>query len=297
MSNFDLRIHPAAELFPLLAGVEFDALVEDIRENGCREPVVFTPDNELLDGRNRYRACKKLGDEPPRRIEHSEPWAYVVSVNLHRRHLNESQRAMVGAKIAERHVGQRGPVSADTADSPKPLPPNREQAAKMLNVGTASVSRGRQVLEHGTPGLQQAVDGGHVPVTTAARVAQEMEPEDQDKFVARVLNGEVARKIAPPDSGTMRRTRAAKKRLQFETPPTSATTTGGDPRGRYQYIRDDTIRSVYDVLTGLGSLLTSTDGLHPDIHTDEARKFESELLRVRKHLNSLITALRERASA
>ena len=56
--------HPFADIFPLLEGEEFDRFVEDIRQNGQRETIVKTPDNRVLDGRNRYRACLAAGVEP-----------------------------------------------------------------------------------------------------------------------------------------------------------------------------------------------------------------------------------------
>lgn len=166
-----VRVHPAAELFPLLQGSEFTELVNDIRQHGLREPIVFTPDGQLLDGRNRYRACKRIRDEEPTtRIEHGEPWAYVISVNVHRRHLSESQRAMIGARIAERAHGlHRGNqyTKDQVGESPiggAPLPPTQKEAADLLNVGTTSIFRARTVVQHGVQGLQRAVEAGRVPV-------------------------------------------------------------------------------------------------------------------------------------
>src|SRR5580704_17028453 len=55
--------HPLANLFPLIEDAEFEALVEDIRENGQREDIVLHK-GQVLDARNRYRACIAAGISP-----------------------------------------------------------------------------------------------------------------------------------------------------------------------------------------------------------------------------------------
>jgi hypothetical protein len=59
-----VEFHPAAAIFDLLGGREFDALCEDIRKSGLRLAVWLHPDGRILDGRNRYRACLAVGIEP-----------------------------------------------------------------------------------------------------------------------------------------------------------------------------------------------------------------------------------------
>jgi len=56
-------ISSIATIFPLMSEQESAALAEDILKNGLREPIL-TFNNQIVDGRNRYLTCKKLGIEP-----------------------------------------------------------------------------------------------------------------------------------------------------------------------------------------------------------------------------------------
>lgn len=90
-----LEFHPLASLFPLMEGEEFEDLKKDIAENGLLEPGL-TFEGKLIDGRNRYRACQELGISfPTKGLETDTPLTYIVSVNLHRRHLTSGQRAII----------------------------------------------------------------------------------------------------------------------------------------------------------------------------------------------------------
>jgi N6-adenosine-specific RNA methylase IME4/ParB-like chromosome segregation protein Spo0J len=170
-----LQFHPLANIFPLLEGVAFDELVADIREHGLHEPIVVYEDR-ILDGRNRLRACQAAGVEPAfTAYTGDDPVAYVVSLNLRRRHLDESQRAMVAAKLATLRDGQR-------ADLVEGLPIGR--ASALLNVGERTVARAREVQEHGTPELVSAVERGAISVSAAADVAA-LPAQEQREIVAR----------------------------------------------------------------------------------------------------------------
>lgn len=94
------QFHPVAALLPLMSGEEFAQLVEDIRSNGLREPIWLHPTGSIIDGRNRYRACIEAGVTPTYRTwdGNGSLVAFVLSQNLHRRHLTMAQRAAVAAE-------------------------------------------------------------------------------------------------------------------------------------------------------------------------------------------------------
>jgi ParB-like chromosome segregation protein Spo0J len=162
----EFEFHPLAELFPMLdkESRSFKGLVEDIKANRQYEPI-WLLEGKILDGRNRYNACQHLGKEVVARdYVGNDPIGFVLSVNLHRRHLNTSQRAMVAAKLATfTHGGDRSkaPIGGLTD----------AEAAKLLNVGERSVERARQVLAKGDPSLIDAVEQGETSVTDAAATA------------------------------------------------------------------------------------------------------------------------------
>ena len=94
----NLAFHPLANIFPLLDDQAHDKLVADVREHSVREPI-WLLDGQILDGRNRWRAAKAANVEcRAREYMGADPASFVVSLNLHRRHLDTSQRALVATR-------------------------------------------------------------------------------------------------------------------------------------------------------------------------------------------------------
>lgn len=182
-------IHPAADFFPLIDGKDLQSLADDIKANGQREPCVMLR-GKLLDGRNRWRACSLLGIEPAQRefgsraSDGADPIRFVLSVNLHRRHLDASQRAMVAAKARDlfeeearerRRLGGKAASGDEQARANLREAPNMtttSRAASLLKVSPRSVSSASVVLASKVPGLAGAVERGDVAVSAAAEVAK-----------------------------------------------------------------------------------------------------------------------------
>jgi hypothetical protein len=121
-ANQELEFHPLANLFPLMKGEEYDALVADIKANGLHE-VIITHQGMILDGRNRYRACLVAGVKPNffdfqstfQGQQINDPAAFVISANIHRRHLTAEQRRDLIAKLLKEQPEKSNRQIAKTA--------------------------------------------------------------------------------------------------------------------------------------------------------------------------------------
>ena len=95
------ELHPLCTLFPRLSGAEFDALRDDIKANGLRTPIVLHG-GMILDGGNRYRACVEAGVQPQfTEFDGDSLVAFVLSANLHRRHMSAGQQAAIVASAQD----------------------------------------------------------------------------------------------------------------------------------------------------------------------------------------------------
>jgi N6-adenosine-specific RNA methylase IME4 len=171
--------HELANLFPLMDESQYSDLVADIKESGLIESIILH-EGKILDGRNRYNACNDAGVEPSFvEYEGEDALSYVISLNLNRRHLNESQRAMIGAKLANMQAGdnQYGQPNWSNHISQK-------DASEKLNVGLNSIKRAKQVQKEGIEDLQKSVEVGKVSVSAASDIAT-LDKAEQEVIVAK----------------------------------------------------------------------------------------------------------------
>ena len=97
----DYAFHEVASLFPLMGEDDLSTLAEDIKTNGLQIPIELF-EGKILDGRNRQTACLLAGIAPDYvEVDPDDPVEYVWSLNRERRHLDQSQLAMVGARRKE----------------------------------------------------------------------------------------------------------------------------------------------------------------------------------------------------
>lgn len=183
--------HPAAHLFPLMADEDLLALAHDIRRHGLREPIV-TLDGALLDGRNRLRACELTGVEPrfeEARLDGLSPTEYVVSLNLHRRHLTIAQRAALAVALlphleaeAKARQGARTDIRPETDECSSGR--SDEKAAEIVGVGRSTIAAVKAIQKR-DPEVVERMRSGEIK--TVAAGAREAGYESMAQNASRVL--------------------------------------------------------------------------------------------------------------
>ena len=107
---------------------------------------------------------------------------FVIDLNLNRRQLTLSQRAMVAAEIATLAQGARTDLS-EISEMSQP------KAAKLLGVSVDSIGFGRRVLESGDAELIDLVKTDKIAVSLAAKLAEDA-PEFRQSALAKIRAGE-----------------------------------------------------------------------------------------------------------
>lgn len=167
-----MKLHPLCELFPPMDEEDFARLVEDIRQNGLIEPIIVYEGDTILDGRNRFAACQEAGVKPVfAEFVGQDPVAFVFSKNLSRRHLNESQRAMLGTRLATLRPGR--------PDRSEALSVSQQVAGDTVRVSTRTIRKAKRVLDSGDANLINSVESGKVSVSLAAKIAK-LPPEQRE---------------------------------------------------------------------------------------------------------------------
>ncbi|MBT9132960.1 MAG: DNA adenine methyltransferase YhdJ [Firmicutes bacterium] len=179
-----MEFHEIADIFPLMEGAEFESLVVDISANGLVEPV-WVWEGKILDGRNRWNACAQIGIEPKfREYLGNDPEGFVVSANLHRRHLNAYQRSIIALKLkpvlqeeAKEHPGGRGKLLQNSAK----VYDTRKELASLAKVSHDTISKVETIAEKGTLQQRESASTGKSSINTVYKEVVASEKKEERK--------------------------------------------------------------------------------------------------------------------
>ena len=173
-----LEPHPLAGFFPPMGRYEYEELKADIVRNGVLAPIVLH-EGRILDGLNRYRVCQETGIAA--RIfnyEGDDPVGVVASMNLHRRHLNPSQRAMIAARLADSKPGGDRTKPQNCGLSHGRAAARFKVSKRLVDLASAllnAVATGQAL------GLVEQVSNGEITLNKAMRVLKLAQPDSSSQ--------------------------------------------------------------------------------------------------------------------
>lgn len=178
--------HPLSAAFPSMSAEEQDALTNDIEQHGQRDPITIYQ-GQVLDGWHRYQACSMLEITCIEQglADGIDPISFVISMNMHRRHLNQGQLAVAVVACNEwRKVGRPVNNSAPSAGL------TTKELANQAGTGTRTIEQAKKAVE---AGLADKVRDGELSVKKASEMAKPKpatpppiithEPEPQPEMV------------------------------------------------------------------------------------------------------------------
>jgi hypothetical protein len=182
MNLANLEFHELADQFPLISEEETIQMADDIKKVGLIEPLVVL-DGKILDGRNRYNACKlagfKLRPEDVKDFEEDfsgeDPVVFVISKNIRRRHMTVGQRADVAAELYKR-MAKDGSTAKERV----------KKVAKAAGVAASSVEQAAH-LQSKAPEQAKQVKAGKKSLHKAAKeAAKKLAGEDHDAALDKI---------------------------------------------------------------------------------------------------------------
>ena len=198
--NYEL--HPLCTLFPRMPDAEFKALADDIRTNGLLAPIVLH-DGMILDGGNRYRACLEAGIEPSfKEFDGDNLVSFVLSVNLHRRHMTAGQQAAIVASAQDwakaQTVGRPdkwcnvAPL-IDCHANNEPLPALETVADRAAQSGASvRTQKSADKVAKADPELAKQVAHGEISLPAAVRQIENKPPKSPAPLKLEIVPDEVA---------------------------------------------------------------------------------------------------------
>lgn len=194
--------HEYAEVLPLIQGEAFDKLVADIKTNGLNHAIVLF-EGKVLDGRNRVLACEAAGVDP--RYEElpagKDPIDFVISANIHRRHLEPGQLEAFAVELANLKRGDNrftlDRPSGPSTEQEGPKRISQAEAAKKLNVSHRNVKRLASVKKQDPAVFEEVKQGKLTTGAAEKKVKQSRATPSKGKSVPRAVDAPLEYKGTP----------------------------------------------------------------------------------------------------
>jgi len=228
-----LERHPLSKAFPDMTEEEQSALTKDIYNHDQRQPIILL-DGMVLDGWHRYIACLELNIEPITvpLADGVDPVAFVLSGNIHRRHMDATQR---GAAVARCVAWVQSGENQHTRGGAAAAPPADGAAAPMTNVEMAEAARVsvrtiQQAKAATAVGLGDALRDGLMTAEQGAEIAAKIAKLPEPEKIAAVAAALVAPKAVKHPKASKARFPTGDVPVVNITPPAKMPVKSSTPR-------------------------------------------------------------------
>jgi len=187
--NESIPCHEVASIFPEMDATDYRDLVKSIATVGLREPI-WLHEGKIIDGKHRYKACLETRTEPKFRNWDGQGSLveFVVSLNLYRRHLTASQRAVIALKIVpmlEAEARERQGTRTDIPDIREKFPKSsfgraNDKATEIVKGTNSRYVQEAAKIRKEDPEILELVEQGKVSIPTAKRLI-DLPPEERMK--------------------------------------------------------------------------------------------------------------------
>ena len=163
----DYKLHELCSLFPRMSDFDLACLKLDIQKHGQQNPIILH-DGKIIDGQNRHLACKQLGIDPIfTEYDGDDIASYVLSVNLHRRHLTPGQQAVIVASVQDWGKAQK--VGSPQSTNASRLPADTLGTRADKSGVSKSTQQKADAVAKASPELAAQVARGEVSLEAATR--------------------------------------------------------------------------------------------------------------------------------
>lgn len=216
----EMEFHSISAIFPPMTNDEFQELCESIKKDGLENPIVVY-EEKILDGRNRYRACRHVGVEPELvEYDGDDPVGFALRLNLQRRNLTAGQKAVIvekssavikaeaarrqrgtwadpgqqiGSKEHSATVGVNSPPRTERGvfrENAQKTGRSADESASRAGVSATSIKKARQLLKTADPETIAAVESGEMSLNKAVKTQK---PEPTRRELIKELRATIGR--------------------------------------------------------------------------------------------------------
>ena len=197
----ELKPHPRNnEFFDDMSGEKWKEFIESIKTRGVIEPIVITPDKEIVSGHQRVRACKELGIKTVMCDVHTynsedEILQDLLETNIRQRGDVGGSAKKVGLRIRELEriygikQGGSGFYGNKHTENNLETPNNsetlktQEQLAKEMGISVDTLNNYKKLTEM-IPELEELVDTGIAKPTTALAIMRNLSEDEQLEMIS-----------------------------------------------------------------------------------------------------------------